>query len=338
MSSNQLPARPVVEHLLDVSRDKFEAALSNKPVGFDAWKVAVLAEFRRVPDLAKAATEARDTVIECLAVCASVGLMPGRAYDQFYLIPRWSGKAQRTECTFIVGYKGLIELAMRHDRVHSVEAFLVYEGEDFAWSPSTGELRHSTSFGIDKSDAKIVGAYSVVRLTTPNGLHVEERPLYWAMGRAEIEAVMRRSSAYQQALSASKKYGREPIGPWFSDFGKMARKTVIRSHFNGGAIPRRLELVEMMARETEGDTIQVEAEPAMKRGTATLRTALGLDPEPETNAEAVRRFDLAEEAVAWIEQAPAAEVEARAIELVQGWTGADFEMVKSAIDYKLASR
>ena len=283
------PVRNIVEHIITVqSGDRFREALSNKPVSFDAWKVAVLAEFRREPKLYEAAQQAPETVLECLAAAASAGLMVGRAFDQFYLIPRWNGKASRNECTFIVGYKGMIDLAMRHRRVHSVEAFLVYRGEKFRWSPSTGELTHEVDLSLARTDENIVAAYTVVRLTTPNGMHVEQRPLYWLMTIEEIRSIRDRSQAYHQAKKSGEKYGRAPIGPWFSDFGKMARKTVIRGHYSGGSIPRALELVELMAREQEeelaGGPTEVEAAGGERRTTAraadVFATALGQAPEP----------------------------------------------------------
>lgn len=325
-----------VEHLITVQSGKrFEEALANKPVSFPAWKVAVLAEFRRLPDLYKCAVEAPETVAECLAVAAGCGLMPGKSYDQFYLIPRWNGRTKRTECTFITGYKGLIDLAMRHRRVHSVEAFLVYEGEKFSWSPATGELVHEWSPTADRSPEKIVAAYSCVRLTTPDGQHVEARPLFWAMTRDEIMIIRDRSQAYQQAKRNAEKWGKEATGPWFTDEPKMMRKTVIRSHFGGGSIPRALELVELLSREVEEELAPADdAEPrsTVANATEVLQSALGI-----STPRALPVMDLPDEALHFIKNgATVAEV----LALQQGdflsqWSGVDREMIEQAMADRL---
>lgn len=344
------PVRNIVEHIITVqSGDRFKEALANKPVSFPAWKVAVLAEFRREPKLYEAAQQAPDTVIECLAAAASAGLMIGRAFDQFYLIPRWNSKASRNECTFIVGYKGMIDLAMRHRRVHSVEAFLIYRGEPFRWSPSTGELEHQVDLGVPRGDNDIVAAYTVVRLTTPDGMHVEQRPLYWLMTIDEIRSIRDRSQAYQQAKKTAEKYGRAPIGPWFSDFGKMARKTVIRGHYSGGSIPRALELVELMARETEeelaGGPVEVEAAGGRRRTTAraadVFAAALGQAPEPAAveiapKEPAWRRvpLDLTEEALQFVkENATLSDLRGMLADsgFLAKWQGNDRETVEQGI-------
>lgn len=275
----QLARRPSgagLGQLIEAKRQTFEGALVNKPVAFDAWKAAVLAEGVRNPEIMEAAIQSPASVIDCLAACANAGLLPGRAFDQFYLIPRNNRKLGCKELTFIIGYKGMCDMAYRHERVHSMEAFVVYEGEEFDFNPSTGTVKHVWNPNVDRSDNKIIAAYSVVRLTTPDGAHVDARPLVWAMTIKEILAVRARSNAFQRGG-----------GPWQTDFAKMVRKTVMRSHFNGGSIPRRSELVSLMSREDDLDSapVEVTVTDPVRRGSNAMRDALGLDNPTTTPDE-----------------------------------------------------
>ena len=61
-------------------------------------------------------------LVESLSIC----LEPCTALNHAYLVP-YAG-----EVKLIPGYQGLIELAYRSDRVGSVDADCIFEGEDFA--------------------------------------------------------------------------------------------------------------------------------------------------------------------------------------------------------------
>jgi recombination protein RecT len=57
----------------------------------------------------------------CLMTCAEMGLEPGQA-GHVYLIPRFNSKTNAMECTILVGYKGLCELARRSSQVATLDA------------------------------------------------------------------------------------------------------------------------------------------------------------------------------------------------------------------------
>lgn len=265
-------ARPVI-----AARSKqFEAALMDnpaagkiRPVSFQPWMAAVMADFQKQPQLCAAAAQAPETVWECLSVAAGVGLVPGSAAGKFYLIPRWSGKQQRTECTFIIGYKGLAELAYRHPRVHMVEAFVVYEGEPFEFDPGAGKLLHKWRGDVDRSDEKIVAAFSKVSLTVPGGTHVDEKPLVCVMTIDEIKKIRDRSAAAKKGFS-----------PWTTDFAAMVRKTPMRRHMNGGSVPQSSDLIIALSSENhqEQRLTAEDASTAVERVSGSLRAAVGLKP------------------------------------------------------------
>lgn len=269
---------------------QFQAALKDrpqdgliKPVGWEPWYAAVIADFQREPKLIEAAAQAPDTVWECLSHAASLALIPGGASGKFYLIPRWNGKQSRMTCTFIVGYKGLAELAYRHPRVHKCEAFVVYEGEEFDFDPGRSKLVHRWNPKAVRTDDKIVAAYSRVSLTVPNGSHVDEEPLVCAMTIDEIKAIRARSQAAKAGFS-----------PWQTDFAAMCRKTPMRRHMNGGSVPQSSDLIMAIAADIHEERMVEESmkpAEAAQASSAGLRGALGLDdPDYARDIETAARI------------------------------------------------
>lgn len=270
----QRQINPVEALVLDY-RPRFEGALVNKPMQFDSFLAAVLSDCVRQPKLMEAARQAPETMLEALMVCANAGLMPGGAFDQFYLIPRLmtrrrgEQRIRRQEVTFITGYKGLCTMAYRHPRVHAVEAFLVYKGEEFDFDPGAGVVRHKYSWGIDRSDINIVGGYSRVVLTDPSGMHVVPQPVVWPLSIDEILAHRAHSQAWQYA-EKDKSFD----SPWHLNFAPMCRKTLLRSHLGNGSVPRQNEMLPVLAQEADTEEYATEDAPKKQQQGASLTEEL----------------------------------------------------------------
>lgn len=110
--------------------------------------------------------------------------------------------------TFILGYKGYIQLAMRTGFYRYINADAVYEGEFVCKDKLTGEVDLS---GAKTSD-KIIGYFAHFELL--NGF---KKTLYWT--KEEIIA---------HAKKFSKSYSNDKM-PWQTEFGEMAKKTVLRN-------------------------------------------------------------------------------------------------------------
>ena len=309
--------------LIQTNAKRFEAALHSepgsgriRPVEWKPWYAAAIADFERQPKLIEAAVQAPDTVLDALTVAANCGLLPGNAHGQFYLIPRWSGRKRRTECSYVIGYKGLCDMAYRHPRVHKCEGFVVYEGEEFEWMPGDGKLHHRWSPAINRSDDQIIAAYSRVVLTVPGGTTVDEEPLVWVMTRDELLKVRDSSDGY-------KAYKNKKIKstPWVEWFSAMCRKTVMRRHLNGGSVPKSADLLMAISSELR-EEVRLQEDVPERKATANAQSAvrekLGLPPSDM----------LAEEAVEWIKAAPASQV--AQLDLEQ-WSGSDREIVSQAV-------
>jgi recombination protein RecT len=152
-----------------------------------------LSALGRVPKLASCTPE---SVVKCMMTCSELGLEPdGR---RAHLIPFG------TECTLIVDYKGLVELAMRSGTVSSIFANIVCDTDEFRYL--TGEITHEIDFR--KPRGPMYAVYCIVAFKD-GGKHTE------VMTREDVDRIRARSKA-----------GRS--GPWVTDYDEMAKKTVFR--------------------------------------------------------------------------------------------------------------
>lgn len=167
-----------------------------------------LTEVRRVPKLAKCD---QTSFLGAIMQCAALGLEPGGALGHCYLLPFENRKQNRTEVQFIVGYRGMIDLARRSGQIVSLEARAVYQRDKFKVRLGLDStLEHEPDWeATDRGQLTFV--YAIAKLKD-GGLQFE------VMSRAEVEKVRAMSKAGSN-------------GPWVSHFEEMAKKTVIRRLF-----------------------------------------------------------------------------------------------------------
>ena len=184
---------------LERMRPQIEAALPTQ-IGAERFTRLVLTEIRRTPKLLECNPQ---SVLAAMMLCAQLGVEPG-PLGHAYLVP------YGRECTFILGYRGMIDLASRSGRLRSVVARTVYQGDNFDFAFGIADkLRHVPCAPSERGEP--IAYYGIARFANPSGyfLHVMYPP--------EIEAAKKRSAS-------AKRQG----GPWDTDYDAMARKTVIR--------------------------------------------------------------------------------------------------------------
>lgn len=109
--------------------------------------------------------------------------------------------------TFTIGYKGLIQLAMRTGQYKIINADVVYEGE----LKSLDKLSGIPDISGQRTSDKVVGYFAYFRLI--NG---HEHVFY--MSKEDVQKHAERfSPSYNSGYS-----------PWKTDFDKMAMKTVLK--------------------------------------------------------------------------------------------------------------
>lgn len=138
---------------------------------------------------------------ECLKA-ASLKLPINKQLGFAYVVP------YKNVPQFQIGYKGLIQLALRTGAYRYINADVVYEGEYKGADKLTGEIDIS---GEKVSDT-VVGYFAYIETT--NGF---KKALYWDKNRVSAHA-QKFSKSYSSSNSV-----------WKSDFDAMAMKTVLRN-------------------------------------------------------------------------------------------------------------
>lgn len=166
---------------------------------------------------------AASSLLGAVMLSAQLGLEPG-PLGHAYFVPFGN------KVTFIVGYKGMIDLAMRSGRIESIVARDVRENDEFDYSYGTEEtISHKPAIN-DRGAA--VAYYAIARL-------VGGGKIMHVMSRSDIELHRNRSRSANN-------------GPWKTDYDAMARKTVIR------AMSPYLPMSTQAAQAMVNDDIQVD--------------------------------------------------------------------------------
>lgn len=172
----------------------------------------------------------RESVMLSVMQAAELGLEPGGALGEGYLVPYG-----RT-CQFIPGYRGMISLARRSGQIVSIEAHAVFEADEFVvefgFDP---KLVHKPTMKADRG--AVVAFYAVAKIVG-GGIQ------YDYMTKADVDAIRSRSKA-----SGS--------GPWVTDYNEMGKKTVIRRLFK--VLPVSVELCRALELHAESEAGEFDA-------------------------------------------------------------------------------
>lgn len=144
------------------------------------------------------------SVLQAALIAASLDLPVNRALGYAWIVPYRDGKTGRYIAQFQLGYKGMVQLALRTGQYRRINALPIHEGELVKWDPLTEEL--VVDFAARKSE-NVVGYAAYFELV--NGFR---KTIYKT--RDDIE---RHRKRFSRASSA-----------WETDYDAMAIKTVLR--------------------------------------------------------------------------------------------------------------
>jgi recombination protein RecT len=225
------PANVIASLLADPKvKEQMQTALP-KHITADRLARVALTEVRKNEALALCD---KHSFLGALMTCAQLGLEPGGPLGHAYLIPFENRKKGITEVQFIVGYRGMIDLARRSGQIVSIEARPVYEGDTFEVTFGLeSNLRHIPDFDNPNrvQPDKLRFVYAVAKLKD-GGVQFD------VMGRREVEAVRAQSKAGSS-------------GPWVTHFEAMALKTVTRRLFKW--LPISVELAKAIEADERVD-------------------------------------------------------------------------------------
>ena len=150
---------------------------------------------------------------------ANTGLTLNPIEKLAYLVPRWNSSIRGMEVTLDPSYMGLIHLAADSGGIKSILAQIVYEGDKGNISINISDNKNPVIHNINPFSTQkgnIVGLYAIA--TFPDGTRQAE-----FMDLLEIFKIRERSETYkafkQQKIKSC---------TWETDFGEMARKTIIK--------------------------------------------------------------------------------------------------------------
>lgn len=147
------------------------------------------------------------TILSSAMVAATLDLPIVPTLGMAYIVP------YKNVATFQIGYRGILELAMRSGEFKNIIDEVVYEGQLVSKNKFTGEYVFDED--AKKSD-KPVGI--MARFDLINGF---SKTIYWTMEEVEQHA-KKFSQAYRSGYDS----------PWKSDFEAMGKKTVLKALLN----------------------------------------------------------------------------------------------------------
>lgn len=161
----------------------------------------LLTSFSKTPKLLQCTQQ---SVWQSILDCCALGLEPD-ALGRAYLLPYKTKKGMI--CQLQIGYKGLIDLAMRTGKVSSIHSDVVCDNDLFEYElGSDAKLKHKPELRNDRGDPYCFYAYCKMK---------DGSFTFDVMTIKEIKRIQSRSKCGDN-------------GPWQTDFNEMAKKTVIK--------------------------------------------------------------------------------------------------------------
>jgi recombination protein RecT len=189
-----------------------------------------MTSLRTTPNLAHCD---RNSFLGCLLQAAQLGLEVNTPLGHAYLIPR-RDKQGKYYCTLIIGYQGMIELALRSEKVTGIRAITVRAGDHFIYRDGLDPvLEWTPSEAADRENKAITHCIAIARIRNSDAIFV-------VLTRAQIDARMNRSETIRSSFS-----------PWKNDTEAMIQKTGVRALFKW--IPKSPEAAIVASLEDRAD-------------------------------------------------------------------------------------
>jgi recombination protein RecT len=161
------------------------------------------------------------SILHSMMQASELGLEPNTALQHAYLIP------YKNECTFQVGYRGLIELALRTGLFAKIEGRAIFAADTFrlAYDPEV-QFHHEPCLEADPGP--LIHAYAYARLKGDYG-----PPAFQIVSRAQVEAARAQSRA-PDSLMWTKFYDQGAI--------KVALRRLLKTQPSSVELARALEI------------------------------------------------------------------------------------------------
>ena len=193
-----------VQALVLNTQPAFEAVLCDKSIAFQREAEFAMQIMQANDYLIDCAVKNPQSVIDAVTNIAAIGISLNPAKKHAYLVPR------KSKICLDISYMGLMDLAIQSGSIRWAQAVLVHAADRFTIIGVDKPPAHERDpFAKDRGD--IIGVYVVAK--TADGDYLTE-----TMTRDEIDGIMNRS----ESVKADK------TTPWKTDYGEMAKKTVVK--------------------------------------------------------------------------------------------------------------
>lgn len=170
------------------------------------------------------------TILSAGLLGEALNLTPSPQLGQFYLIPFDDKKRGCKVATFVIGYRGYVQLAIRSGQYRKINVLPIKEGELINFDPMTEEIEVNLIEDDDaREEAPTIGYYAMFEYT--NGFR---KAMYWSKKKMMAHAD-RYSKAFNKKSYEDLKAGKIPQSDmwkyssfWYQDFDAQACKTMLR--------------------------------------------------------------------------------------------------------------
>lgn len=195
-------SNPTMKDLVEKQLPAIERQLGGA-MNSEAFVRAVLSEIAKQPRLMSADPS---TVLGGVMLAAQLRLEIGSGLGEFYLTPRKD--KGRDVCLPVIGFQGLVKLALRSEFVTNVQAFLVRDGDQFSYGANAERGMFYDWQPLDFEESREwVGVVATARMKTGGTTWVY-------VTRAQVE---KRRPPYWEST------------PWKTHPEEMAKKTAVRA-------------------------------------------------------------------------------------------------------------
>ena len=169
------------------------------------FKQIVINELKRSSNLQEAFVRNPASLFASILHCAEMGLNPSQMVGEFFFIP------YKDSITPILGYKGLLTLLMRSNKVKKIWSEVVYEDDDFEYELGLEpKLLHTPNHHSVRNSKNIKCIYACAKL--------DDEVIFKVMFKSEIQNIINMSKVPNELFFNDKKDPEQ----W------MAKKTVLK--------------------------------------------------------------------------------------------------------------
>lgn len=175
----------------------------------------------------------QQSLLQAVLNVSNIGLSLNPAAKETYLIPRWNSLSKQMEASLDPSYVGLVKLLTDAGSVRSMLCNLVYENDVFEvdLANNVNPVTHRPQLSRSKQ-GKIVAVYALATLT--DGSRQVEY-----MSDEEVKEIRERSETYKAFKEQKIK-----SCTWETDYGEMARKTVIKRIYKYLPRTERMQFID----------------------------------------------------------------------------------------------